>query len=181
MNENRRFGINSCRDMLGKLEREISRLEVARTLEDAGDHGTNAAVAAWHLVDWTWSALKENRQILYRITAEAARGQLDDCKFKQWICEDPRCPSLEICQKITNSFKHSIDDEANSNLKQEWVEVYWTGAEGQNLTFTGARGEELSFVNAWLIVDGENKYPALELFKEVHKFWSEFLDRYAIQ
>ena len=43
------FGFTSCRDILAKLERELGRLDTAKTLKEAADHASNAAVTAWHL------------------------------------------------------------------------------------------------------------------------------------
>ncbi len=68
------FGLISCRGMLAKLEREIARLEAAKSLADACDHGTNAAVTAWHLVDWTWSAFEGNLEIHNRIAKKKCRA-----------------------------------------------------------------------------------------------------------
>jgi hypothetical protein len=65
----RTFGITSCREMLAKLGREISHLETAKTLEDAADHGTNAAVTAWHLGDWIWVTIKQDPQLRAQVTA----------------------------------------------------------------------------------------------------------------
>ena len=53
------FGFTSRRDILAKLERELGRLDTAKTLEKAADHASNAAVTAWHLSEWAWAALKK--------------------------------------------------------------------------------------------------------------------------
>src|ERR1700738_2061197 len=73
-NKFRTFGTTSCRDMLAKLAREVSRPEAAKALEDAADHGTNAAVTAWHLVDWIWVTIKQDQQLRARVTAGTGKN-----------------------------------------------------------------------------------------------------------
>jgi hypothetical protein len=156
--------------------REVCRLEAAKTLEDAADHGTNAAVTAWHLSDWVWNAAKQNRQVLNQIPMAAGSGQLDCKKFKEWLLEN-LVPALKICQIITTSSKHSAEFEGEFYVQPQWVEISLVNEADEKLTFVNTAGESLRFVNAsrWLIVAGGKEYPALELFKEVHKFWASFL------
>src|SRR5437763_4793646 len=57
------FGINSSRDMLEKLKREIERLAGSITRQEVVDHGLNAAMTAWHLTDWTWKEIKDSPRL----------------------------------------------------------------------------------------------------------------------
>ena len=47
------FALDSSRDMLEKLKREIERLAGSIIRQEVVDHGLNAAMTAWHLTDWT--------------------------------------------------------------------------------------------------------------------------------
>jgi hypothetical protein len=51
------FGISSSRDMLGKLDRELKRVQdaVKDSPVDVADHCYNFAVTAWHIVDWVFA------------------------------------------------------------------------------------------------------------------------------
>jgi hypothetical protein len=53
------FAINSSRDMLEKLRREIERLAHSIIRQEVVDHGLNAAMTAWHLTDWTGKEIKD--------------------------------------------------------------------------------------------------------------------------
>src|SRR5437899_1846509 len=52
------FAINSSRDLLEKLKREIERLAGSIIRQEVVDHGLNAAMTAWHLTDWTWGEIQ---------------------------------------------------------------------------------------------------------------------------
>src|SRR5439155_14272615 len=55
--------INSSRDMLEKLKREIVRLAGSIIRQEVVDHGLNAAMTAWHLTDWTWKEIKDSPRL----------------------------------------------------------------------------------------------------------------------
>jgi hypothetical protein len=52
------LAINSSRDMLEKLRREIDRLAGSIIRQDIVDNGLNAAMTAWHLTDWVWKEIQ---------------------------------------------------------------------------------------------------------------------------
>ncbi len=55
------FGVHTPRDMLAKLERELSRVaKSSSNREDLSDHVLNCACAAWQTVDWVWKARFES-------------------------------------------------------------------------------------------------------------------------
>jgi hypothetical protein len=57
------FAINSSRDMLEKLKREIERLAGSIIRQEVVDHGLNAAMTAWHLTDWTWKEIRNSPRL----------------------------------------------------------------------------------------------------------------------
>src|SRR5215467_5450225 len=54
------LAMNSSRDMLEKLRREIDRLAGSIIRQEIVDHGLNAAMTAWHLTDWVWREIQNS-------------------------------------------------------------------------------------------------------------------------
>src|SRR5262245_23870589 len=52
------FAMQSSRDVLEKLRREIDRLAGPIIRQDIVDNGLNAAMTAWHLTDWVWREIQ---------------------------------------------------------------------------------------------------------------------------
>src|SRR6516162_6062281 len=75
------LAMNSSRDMLEKLRREIDRLAGSIIRQEIVDHGLNAAMTAWHLTDWVW---RENQGSTRRptLTARAGRRLENSSNFK---------------------------------------------------------------------------------------------------
>src|SRR5258708_12819513 len=150
INNLKTFRLTSCRDVLAKLDRELARLDTARTLEDACDHSTNAAITAWHLVDWTWSALKKDKQLSDRIAnANDLGGRWSGInEFQGWVLGHG-CSELRHCQMITTSFKHSglssKADDPDFAAQPGPVEVQWVNASGQPFTWVNSAGEPFSW------------------------------------
>jgi hypothetical protein len=65
------FAINSSRDMLEKLKREIERLAGSIIRQEVVDNGLNAAMTAWHLTDWTWREIEGSIPRRRTLTARA--------------------------------------------------------------------------------------------------------------
>src|SRR6266550_2815650 len=79
------FAINSSRDMLEKLKREIERLAGSIIRQEVVDHGLNAAMTAWHLTDWTWKEIKDSPR-LRSLTTRAATPIRELKQFQEWNC-----------------------------------------------------------------------------------------------
>ena len=54
------LAMQSSRDMLEKLRREIDRLAGSIIRQEIVDHGLNAAMTAWHLTDWAWKEIQDS-------------------------------------------------------------------------------------------------------------------------
>jgi hypothetical protein len=97
------FAINSSRDMLEKLKREIERLAGSIIRQEVVDHGLNAAMTAWHLTDWTWNEIKESPRL--RGLAARARMPIRELKqYQEFVKRD--CTELAYCEGIAVSTKH---------------------------------------------------------------------------
>jgi hypothetical protein len=97
------FAINSSRDMLEKLKREIERLAGSIIRQEVVDHGLNAAMTAWHLTDWTWKEIKDSSQ-LRSLTARARMPIRELKQFQEFVKRD--CAELAYCEGIAVSTKH---------------------------------------------------------------------------
>lgn len=173
--------------MLGKLGRELDRLDAATTSEDAADHYANASITAWHLTDWTWSAIKQSEQLYDRVSSDLGLSRkMPD--FKRWLREQG-CPELRYCQIISNSLKHfaydSKPDDPDFSDQQGPMEGLWVNELGQTGSWINEAGELGYFSvgddSQWWITEGDRKYLVTDLLKITLKFWCDFLDRYAIQ
>src|SRR5262245_2067114 len=52
------LAMQSSRDMLEKLRREIDRLAGSIIRQEIVDHGLNAAMTAWYRTDWVWREIQ---------------------------------------------------------------------------------------------------------------------------
>ena len=57
------LAMQSSRDMLEKLRREIDRLAGSIIRQEIVDHGLNAAMTAWHLTDWAWREIQGSTRL----------------------------------------------------------------------------------------------------------------------
>src|SRR5262250_187175 len=97
------LAMNSSRDMLEKLRREIDRLAGSIIRQEIVDHGLNAAMTAWHLTDWVWREIQGSprRPIL---TAKARAPIRELKQFQELVKRN--CAELAYCEDIAISTKH---------------------------------------------------------------------------
>src|ERR1700745_3613410 len=97
------LAMQSSRDMLEKLRREIDRLAGSIIRQEVVDHGLNAAMTAWHLADWTWKEIKDSPR-LRSLTARARTPIRELKQFQEFVKRD--CAELAYCEGIAVSTKH---------------------------------------------------------------------------
>src|SRR5690242_8092784 len=96
------FDLNSCRDLLGKLERELVRLEYSFDRFDRADHVANFAIWAWRLTEWVHGEIAV-RAPLRRRLAEACGTSIDAFdlgRFQDYVEGHQGCPALACCRAI---------------------------------------------------------------------------------
>jgi hypothetical protein len=98
------FAINSSRDMLEKLKREIERLAGSIIRQEVVDHGLNAAMTAWHLTDWTWREIQGSIPQFRSLTARAGTPIKELKQFQEFVKRN--CAELAYCEGIAVSTKH---------------------------------------------------------------------------
>src|SRR5258708_34534766 len=82
------FAINSSRDMLEKLKREIGRLAGSIIRQEIIDHGLNAAMTAWHLTEWTWREIQGSIPRVRSLTARAGTPITELRQFQEFVKRD---------------------------------------------------------------------------------------------
>jgi hypothetical protein len=174
------FGLQSSRDMLMKLEREMERLASANSQLDVIDHGLNVAMTAWHLVDWVWADIKclpdWRAAVAAKIDIQAEA--LKDRDFKNYAVG--QCPELRYRQIITTSAKRfgcmprSEDPKFNSDAASSPVQITWRNRWGQPVYWLNNQGEQVTFTSEkwdlW-IIQGEERRRAVEVYERSIAWW----------
>ena len=97
------LAMNSSRDMLEKLRREIDRLAGSIIRQDIVDNGLNAAMTAWHLTDWVWKEIQGSTR-RPTLTARAGTPIRELKQFQELVKRN--CAELAYCEDIAISTKH---------------------------------------------------------------------------
>jgi hypothetical protein len=180
------FAINSSRDMLEKLKREIEQLAGSIIRQEVIDHGLNAAMTAWHLTDWTWREIQGSIPRIRSLTASAGTPIRELKQFQEFVKKD--CAELAYCEgiavstkyftfskppvfstKVTERFKISSDPigkDGDATLNQ-------FSPAGEIVSYT-AQASEL-----W-ITDGRSLTSAVEILEDAFQWWRKFIDEMSI-
>src|SRR5262244_4403807 len=97
------LAMQSSRDMLEKLRREIDRLAGSIIRQDIVDNGLNAAMTAWHLTDWVWREIQGSTR-RPTLTAKAGAPIRELKQFQELVKRN--CAELAYCEDIAISTKH---------------------------------------------------------------------------
>lgn len=174
------FDLESCRDLIEKLHREIERLRAAPSRQEAADFGFNCAVTAYHICDWAWRDALECPRAEDRLRREA--GLADGQKLRRchvWdaalaACNDDQRHALIASRYICNTSKHGQDDSRTT------IEVYASAARPASVEasiFT-IRDEPGDWV--WKLIEGEDRLYAADVFETARDFWQIFVHEYGI-
>ena len=174
------FAINSSRDMLEKLKREIEQLAGSIIRQEVIDHGLNAAMTAWHLTDWTWREIQGSIPRFRSLTASAGTPIRELKQFQEFVKKD--CAELAYCEGIavfTKNFAFSklpvFSTEVTERFKISPVgaTLHPFSPTGESITYT-AQAAEL-----W-ISDGRSLTPAAEILENAYQWWRKFIDEMSI-
>jgi hypothetical protein len=150
------FGIEGCRDLLGKLEWEIACFKAVNKPPELQYHAFNCAVTAWHLTDWVWRDLRRSKKTL-------PGERLSD--FKQSCAS--QSPALHLCGFIANASKHG-----GVRVGEITTEV-WVDAEPARVG--DPVGQPLAR-SVWRVTVGADGYPerdAIDVFQEAFWYWTQ--------
>ena len=175
------LAMQSSRDMLEKLRREINRLAGSIIRQEIVDHGLNAAMTAWHLTDWAWREIQGSTR-LPTLTARAGAPIRDLKQFQELVKRN--CAELAYCEDIAISTKHFafsklpvFSTKVTERFKIGPIPISKDGVAtlhqfspiGENITYT-AQAAEL-----W-ITDGRSLTPAAEILENAYQWWRKFID-----
>ena len=176
------FAINSSRDMLEKLKREIEQLAGSIIRQEVIDHGLNAAMTAWHLTDWTWREIQGSIPRFRSLTASAGTPIRELKQFQEFVKRD--CTELAYCEGIAVSTKHfgfsklpvfstKVTERFRISSdpigKDGGAKLHEFSATGESISYT-AQASEL-----W-ITDGGSLTPAAEILENTFQWWRKFID-----
>jgi hypothetical protein len=173
------FDLKSCRDVLGKLERELVRLEYSLDRFDRADHDANFAIWAWRLTDWVYADIAVRPPLRKRV-AEACGTSVDALDldgFRRYVQGPQGCPGLACCHAIAAAAKHveNGDDQPppDGTTASAVIIVLHPNAAG------GPPSVELTEwrTSQWLLRAGDEAeaVPDVELFGDVLRFWTDFI------
>jgi hypothetical protein len=143
------FAIDSCRDMLNKLEWEIEQLQlpVASYSPQHLQYGCyNAAVTAWHLADWVYAEATDEQRIALNIKT---LGDLQEKARSQ-------CRELYLCYYLANASKHR-------KVKLHVDRTVGAGVEA---------GMDTPVTWEAFVDDGDKKRPAIDIFVFALNWWT---------
>jgi hypothetical protein len=172
------LAINSSRDMLEKLRREIDRLAGSIIRQEIVDLGLNAAMTAWHLTDWVWREIQGSTR-RPTLTARAGAPIRELKQFQELVKRN--CAELAYCEGIAISTKHftfsklpMFSTKVTERFKINPDPIgdaarHQFSPTGETVTYT-AQATEL-----W-ITDGRALTPATEVLEHAFQWWRKFFD-----
>jgi hypothetical protein len=180
------LAMDSSRDMLEKLRREIERLAGSIIRQEVVDHALNAAMTAWHLTDCTWREIQGSIPRRRTLTARAGTPIKELKEFQKFVKRD--CTEMAYCEGIAVSTRHFafskfpvFSTKVAERFKIGPVPISKDGVAtlhqfspiGENITYT-AQAAEL-----W-ITDGRSLTPAAEILENAYQWWRKFIDEMSI-
>ena len=167
--------VESCRDLVEKLNREYKRFLHAVTREEQSDHAVNFSLTAWHLTDWVWDAKAGGRlEFKGDLAKEFEKWPGGDAglkSFRKYILH--RCGFLAYCEMVATAAKHADVDQ------KDWRPDMETTASAS--TTLNLDLDKIGEGWKWKIVDGENRPDALAVFGAILYFWNKLIRRETVE
>jgi hypothetical protein len=180
------FAINSSRDMLEKLKREIERFSGSIIRQEVVGHGLNAAMTAWHLTDWTWREIQGSIPRLRSLTARAGKPIKELKQFQEFVKRN--CAELAYCEGIAVSTKHFAFSKLPvfSTKVTERFRISRDpigkdgGATLHQFSLTGGTVNYTVQASELWITDGRSLTLAAEVLEGAFQWWRKFIDEMSI-
>jgi hypothetical protein len=153
------FGLRSCRDLLVKLRCEMGDISSTERFNVMGRLyiAFNCVVTAWHMTDWVWVELDQEK----RERVQTCAGT----KYKL-LTTDPRplqefarrhSPALKLCELLANGSKHCSLRNRNPHVSTKMTD-----------------GEGVDYGNPVVIVDGKETWVG-DVLCQAALWWETFL------
>lgn len=156
------FGLESCRDLLDKLQWEIEgfRSEDPRNAEALIYRAFNSAVTAWHIADWVWEDATPEQRASFPATT---RRELQDLVRRE-------CRALHLCRQVATASKH----QRVTMFPDPNVETVVSAAD---MITEDADDSSLTIPPIWVIkfVDDGKRIPAIKVFEDAFHYWTQFI------
>ena len=180
------FAINSSRDMLEKLKREIERFAGSIIRQEVVGHGLNAAMTAWHLTDWTWREIQGSIPRLRSLTARAGKPIKELKQFQEFVKRN--CAELAYCEGIAVSTKHFAFSKLpvfSTKVTERFrISSDPIGKDGgatlHQFSLTGGTVNYTVQASELWITDGRSLTLAAEVLEGAFQWWRKFIDEMSI-
>jgi hypothetical protein len=180
------FAINSSRDMLEKLKREIERFAGSIIRQEVVGHGLNAAMTAWHLTDWTWREIQGSIPRLRSLTARAGKPIKELKQFQEFVKRN--CAELAYCEGIAVSTKHFAFSKLpvfSTKVTERFrISPDPIGKDGgatlHQFSLTGGTVNYTVQASELWIIDGRSLTLAAEVLEGAFQWWRKFIDEMSI-
>jgi hypothetical protein len=180
------LAINSSRDMLEKLKREIERLAGSIIRQEIVDHGLNATMTAWHLTEWTWREIQGSIPRFRSFTEKAGTSIRELKQFQEFVKRD--CAELAYCEGVSISTKHFTFSKLpvfSTKVTERFrINPDPIGKDGAATRHQfSPTGETVSYTaqacELW-ITDGRSLTSAAEVLEDAFQWWRKFIDEMSI-
>ena len=174
MPDKKRFGLNSPRELLAKLDWEMEQCDQLPVPEErvASYRAFNCAVTAWSICDWVWNAAGPELQAQFRAASPFPHSQGSE-PLAALVRKESR--ELAVCQQLANGSKHFIRKQHND------PEVSSERLQSVSLFVSGDGRQQRAIRDFGVFIrDGARTYSDVGLFSRAQKFWHEFFERHQI-
>ncbi|MFZ3182830.1 MAG: hypothetical protein WA173_01635 [Pseudomonas sp.] len=170
----RSFQMKTVADMIEKLDWEIGMLVDMQnsidldTARKASYCAINAAISAWHVVDWCWVVASAEQRARWLANAPVHRAKQSPQSQFQRLLED-NCSALRLCKEVANAAKHLKPGQFTDHQVQTSGPVFVTvKASAGGLS----SGEPIATHTAWLLIreDGGQQHTAKSVLDEANDF-----------
>jgi hypothetical protein len=160
--------------MLTKLAWEVESLErhldVGLPIDQATYWATNAAITAWHLVDWAYADMTDAQQVsLGAKLGVILTGNEGATRFADFVAAKES--DLHVCRAIAMTAKHAVlRPSSKARFEKVWPEVSLTA------TVALADGTVLQPYDLIVRVDGnEEPHEILHVLQRASAWWESFV------
>ncbi|MCA8016743.1 hypothetical protein LGM38_32400 [Burkholderia vietnamiensis] len=153
------FGISSARDLLAKIERELSEFEGCTHFVRAGDHAFNLCLSLWHMTDWAFADMTPDECC----KAQQFLGTVFNKPSEFSVAVQKAEPALKICRIMATASKHVEVTKFPEPSLDTMIDIY-----------AHATDVDAPIILKWGVSIEGASYSMLDVFKCATSFWTSF-------